>query len=362
MGLGAVAAATSAGAGTALFERPKGQERTFHRLAQPVRGGQLTFTNVEQETPIGELSAPTTSTPAAEPDGHRPPDLPPDGRASSPIQPSVQRRSSASSTAATRADERATMVALPGGRLAAAATARRAGRALRGGAAASCTSSSRPTSATPTAARGARSSTYSWVNMPGGLDGIAIDLPALNVKPTHGAYFPLNIQVKDPIWPLRNMLDVSVSVKPGEPHTIWLDTRDRILPNDKRPVPHHRRRGRRLRPGVARGRRGPAGLQGAQGRRSPSTSLDRFTQVRDNYAHIVEESPRTRRLNLYNRFETDLTDLLRVDPDHVLGRQYWYDYNREQPRPPVALPAPSRRRAAVGVPPGRVARATSSAS
>ena len=29
------------------------------------------------------------------------------------------------------------------------------------------------------------------------------------------------------------MLDVSVSVKPGEPHTIWLDTRDRILPDDK---------------------------------------------------------------------------------------------------------------------------------
>ena len=26
------------------------------------------------------------------------------------------------------------------------------------------------------------------------LDGIAIDLPALNVKPTHGDAFPLNIQ------------------------------------------------------------------------------------------------------------------------------------------------------------------------
>jgi hypothetical protein len=67
--------------------------------------------------------------------------------------------------------------------------------------------------------------------------------------------------------------------------------------------------------------------------------LDRFTQVRDNYAHIVEESPRSRRLNLYNRFEKDITDLLRVDPDHALGRQYWYDYNREQPRPPVVLAA-----------------------
>ena len=54
---------------------------------------------------------------------------------------------------------------------------------------------------------------------------------------------------------------------------------------------------------------------------------------------MVEESPRTRRLNLFTQFETDLSDLLRVDPDHALGRQYWYDYNREQARPPMALPA-----------------------
>ena len=31
---------------------------------------------------------------------------------------------------------------------------------------------------------------YTWENMTGGLDGIAIDLPALNVKPTHGALLP----------------------------------------------------------------------------------------------------------------------------------------------------------------------------
>ena len=40
-----------------LFDRPRGQEKTFHRLASPVRGEQLQFTNAEQETPIGELSA-----------------------------------------------------------------------------------------------------------------------------------------------------------------------------------------------------------------------------------------------------------------------------------------------------------------
>ena len=61
---------------------------------------------------------------------------------------------------------------------------------------------------------------YGWENMGGGLDGIAIDLPALKVKPTHGEYVPMNIQIKDPLWPMRDMLDFSFSVKPGEPHTL----------------------------------------------------------------------------------------------------------------------------------------------
>ena len=49
----------------------------------------------------------------------------------------------------------------------------------------------------------------SWQNLDGGLDGIAIDLPAMNLKPTHGEYIPMNIQVKDPLWPMRDMLDFS---------------------------------------------------------------------------------------------------------------------------------------------------------
>ena len=78
--------------------------------------------------------------------------------------------------------------------------------------------------------------------------------------------------------------------------------------------------------------------------------------MRDSYAHLVEESPRTRSAcSLFARWEADLTDLLRVDPDHVLGRQYWYDFNKEQPAPPVTLADAARRRAAVGVPPGGAA-------
>jgi len=75
---------------------------------------------------------------------------------------------------------------------------------------------------------------------------IAIDLPALKVKPTHGELFPMNIQVKDPLWPLRNMFDFTFSVKPGEARTLWLDLRDRILPPGKRPVSHDCRCGRRF--------------------------------------------------------------------------------------------------------------------
>ena len=39
----------------------------------------------------------------------------------------------------------------------------------------------------------------------------------------------MNIQVKDPLWPLRNMFDFTFSVKPGEARTLWLDLRDRFF-------------------------------------------------------------------------------------------------------------------------------------
>lgn len=321
-----------------LFERPKGQERTFHRLGAPVHGQRVRFTNVEQEWPIGEFAAYLVQ-PGAEPRGqatltYRVTALAePDQPELRPLVDYVNGRYPA--------DERSTVVALPSGAPRTARTTPLGGLPLvhilipagfRDGGSGGV--------------GGRRSSfSYTWMNMPGGLDGIAIDLPALRVTPTHGPYFPLNIQVKDPIWPLRNMLDISVSVKPGEPHTLWLDLRDRILPDDKSLY---------LTIAGAGADFGAAALEGAEIRlifksREAATAehvLDRFTQVRDNYAQLVEERPNTRRLNLYTQFETDLTDLLRVDPGHELGRQYWSDYNREQPKPPVTLDAPPD-----GVPP-----------
>ena len=176
-----------------------------------------------------------------------------------------------------------------------------------------------------------------WVNFTDGLDGLAIELPPLHVSPTHGEYFPLNVQVKDPLWPQRNLLDFSFSVKPDEARTLWLDTRDRILPAGKSLY---------LTIAGAGDDFGPDSLTGARIRlvfkaRAEAVKeheLDRFTQARDSYAMLIEEHTNNPRLNLYNRFAADVTDLLRVNPNHWLGQTYWYDSNRSHPKPAFVQP------------------------
>jgi hypothetical protein len=49
----------------------------------------------------------------------------------------------------------------------------------------------------------------------GGLDGVVLDIPALKSTPGADGLISLNIRVKDPLWPLRDLLDVNVAVKPG---------------------------------------------------------------------------------------------------------------------------------------------------
>jgi hypothetical protein len=140
---------------------------------------------------------------------------------------------------------------------------------------------------------------YGWTNMPGGLDGIALDLPAFQLDPTQGGYIPLNVQVKDPIWPLRNLLDVNFSLKPGEPHTIFFDTRDRILPNDRSLYLTIASAA----PGFEHRARGNGTSSSLQAHRDAARAYRRsITQVRDNFANIIEERPNNLR-DLYNRFE-----------------------------------------------------------
>jgi hypothetical protein len=179
--------------------------------------------------------------------------------------------------------------------------------------------------------------TYGWENIDAGLDGIAIDLPALHIPPNRDGVIPLNIQVKDPLWPMRNMLYFTFAVKPGAPHTLWLDTRDRILPNGKSLYITIAAQSADFR---------PADLEGAEVRlifkpykdALPEDVADRLTQVRDAYANMVEEGVSSRRLNLFNRFDGDITDLLRVDPENKLARDYWHEWNKEQPRAPFVMP------------------------
>jgi hypothetical protein len=278
-----------------LFERPKGQEKTVHTFTRPLAGRKIRFTNVEQEEPIGELAA-YNVTAGAEPAGSVKLEYSlrfagAEDAGLAPLQKFIAGRFAP--------DERSTLVAVPG--------------------------------AAPAPAQGAAVGITlplvhilipdTWDKLADGLDGIALDLPALNLKPTHGALIPLNIQVKDPLWPARNMLDFTFSVKPGEAKTLWLDLRDRLLPPGKAFW---------LTVAAADSNFFAMSLVGAKLRlifkprevASVEHEVDRLTQAKDNYAMLVEEHPNGPKLNMWVRFKGDLDDLLRADPDHVLGRQY----------------------------------------
>ncbi len=311
-----------------LFVRPKDQERTVHRLAQPLRGGQLRFENEVQETPIGELEA-LRVTPGVAPQGvfelrytlgsHSA-----DNPSLKALVEYVQGRF--------MTDERATLVATPGAPTTAPTPAAPAPESL-------------PLVHVlvpfefrlPEPATVPDHPSYTWENANAGLDGIALDLPPLALTPTHGGLIPMNIQIKDPIWPLRNLLDFSFSVKPNEARSLWLDTRDRVLPN-----------GYSLYLTVASASPGfgVTSLQGARLRlifKERQAALveqeaDRFAEVRDNESFMCEERPNTKRLRLYERFSRDMEDLFRARPDHIPGRYYWYAFNPEQGRPPFQQP------------------------
>ncbi len=164
-----------------------------------------------------------------------------------------------------------------------------------------------------------------------------IDLPAHKREADDGDLTFMNIEVRDPLWPMRDMLNFTFSVKPGEAHTLWLDTRDRILPNDKSLL---------ITIASASTEFNSRSLDGAQVRLifKPYNEAikehiaDRLTQVRDNFSNMTEEHVNSKRLNTYNRFYADITDLLRVDPQNDLGRKYWHEWNPETAQPDFTPP------------------------
>lgn len=318
-----------------LADRPKDQERSFHTVAART-GGVLTFTNAAQETPIQEIAA-----------YHIDVGSPPEGTTQlsytvhAAVAPDSPDLDELRTFIAGRypAEARSMVVALPDG------APKRARKDL-GGKALPLVHILIPYEfgASPPNVPLARSWNYGWENMHDALDGIALDLPPLQATPTANGLILLNIQVKDPIWPMRDLMDISVAVKPGEAHTLWLDTRDRILPNASL----------YLTIASASPDFSATTLDGAQIRLifkdravgKIEHIADRLNQVRDNWGYLVEEHTGSKREGLYARLVADATDLFRVDPDNGLGRAYWADimYGSQgslpfaQPTPPAGVP------------------------
>jgi hypothetical protein len=304
--------AYDARAESTMFSRRAGQEKSFHTLEKPLTGRQIRFTNVEQETPIGELvayhvttgTAPTGRTELA----YRLAAAPASAPSLAPLTAFIASRFAPA--------ERSTLVAIPASTKVPAASSAVAAPALP------LVHILIPNT---------------WDQLTEGLDGIALDLPKIPAERT--ALVPLNLQVHDPLWPLRLAFDFTFSVKPNEPKTLWLDLRDRLLPSGKALW---------LSLASASPQFNAALLAGAKLRlvfkpRAAALAeheLDRFTQARDSYAMLVEEHPNSPKFDLWVRFETDLNDLLRANPDHVLGRHYRAVAFPSSPRPAFTPPTP----------------------
>jgi hypothetical protein len=328
-----------AGRAEALAQRPEGVVRSVTDFA-PRTGGTIRLTNRMQEQPVQELWAYDMGA-GTEPAGSFALSYTVDPAASVDLAALAPLRSFIAGRFP--AEERSTVVALPtsGIRVAVGAGSATDGAALRMRGDAPVAHIVIPSSfgdAEPDRPI-ARAWDYGWENLHDGLDGVAIDLPALDLPADADGRIPLNIRVRDPLWPERDMIDLSVSVRPREARTLWLDLRDRILPAKSMLI------------SIASANAGftADSLKGANIRlvfkpRAEAVAehvADRFNQVKDNWAFLVEEHTASKRANLYKRLYADITDLLAVDPEHEQGRAYWSDINyRPENIPAVTLPEP----------------------
>jgi len=317
-----------------LFTRPAGRERTFHLLDEPRSGGVIRFVNEVRETPLAEFGVYHVA-PGREPEGlvtleYTVADADePENLSLTELREYFRKR--------LPADERDFVLALP----ARAPRSPKAETAVKHLPVVHVLIPYQFRDEGPRTNRGAYAGFhYTWDRIYAGLDGIAIDLPPLNFAPTHGGRVPVNIKIRDPLWPNRAMADVSFSVRPDEPKTIWFDTRDRILPE-----------GRSFCIDIASASPefGPQAIGGAKVRlvfkkRADALAeheIDRFTQMRDNFGpNMTETRPQRTKLEFLQRFNRDMGDLLRVNPAHDPGRHYWNWWNPEQNTLPVELANP----------------------
>ena len=150
-----------------IFERAKEREKTCHRTPQRYKGKKLRFENVEQEVPISELSVYCVKEGFSEPEGVTVTVYELIGGVEGD-DPAVQELVSFINGRYME-DERALMIAVPDGVSA---------------------------QSEDSVKTGVGSLPLVHIIIPYqaderlGLDGIAIDLPGLDLQPTHGAYFP----------------------------------------------------------------------------------------------------------------------------------------------------------------------------
>jgi len=318
-----------------ILTRLPGAERTATTLYEERNGGTLSFRNDVQETPIQEIGVYDVTAAASAPQGfvHLDytvnPAADPAGYAS--LQPLVDRIAGRFP-----ADERGSVVALPTG----APVAR--------GAAASLAPSlpvvhvlipstfrDQPMGEVP------RRFSYDWENLDAALDGVVLRLPPLALASGRDGRAPLSVRLHDPLWPDRDLIDVMVRVVPGRAQTLWLDSRDRFL-----------RRGDPVSLTLAADdpRFGAVALKGtgvslifkpaAEGR--SEHVADRLEQARDELATLIEEKPSTRLFPVWDRFERDVSDVLRIDPGNAHARALWLEMNSAQSSAPAPLaPAPA---------------------
>jgi len=154
-----------------------------------------------------------------------------------------------------------------------------------------------------------------------GMDGLCIHFPALSSS--EQGMVTLNIQVKDPLWIYRNLFNYTVSIQQGMQKTLFLDTRDRILPLEgvlyltiASSIPLTSASLQNMRLHI---------IYKPANEAKTEHIADRWIQVKDNYANLVEENPSNDHFTMFTRFRADLLDLLSVDPKHKLAQEYWFD-------------------------------------
>jgi hypothetical protein len=298
---------------TTFAVRKQGQIKSYHDIGKTRQGGTLRFDNALKEEPIGELSVYNVHEGKA-PEGRvtesftlMPAPEKPDNKALADVAAFINGRYPA--------DEHEKMVGVANG-------------------------------TAPPAAGPVPEGSWPFIHLlipygnhpDDGLDGVEIQLPALAVKPTHNGLFPMNIRVKDPLWQMRDLADFSFSVKPNEGYTLWIDTRDRVLPEGRALYISLAGAGADLTPALLKGAKVRLIYKSKQ-EATAEHETDRFTQVRDLFGSIVEEKPSSPRLNLANRFNADLNDLFKVNPNNWLGKAYKYaSTNNIADRPDYKVP------------------------